>query len=299
MALLHLLASLREKEHLSLFATHVNYGLRGEESDADERLVREACDRYGIECFVRHVSGALRDEAALREIRFGFFREILEKTHSDRIALAHHRDDQAETVLFRFLRGSGARGLGAMRPRSGEIVRPFLAVSRAEIRAYAAAEDVSFRDDASNFSDAYARNRLRHEILPIIRDRINPNIDETLAGAASVFADEEAFLENMLSKRFVLKRTKEGVSFSLSVWRELGVALERRAIRRAIAAVEENAPLNGISCALVEEIRQALLSEKPKRQRVECRGLIVERKGDRVCVERADRQTMRSLDLEK
>jgi tRNA(Ile)-lysidine synthase len=290
MALLHFFVSIRHKDHVSLVVAHIHYGLRGSDSDADARLVSEYCEKNNLEVFVHRVKNAPRDEASLRNIRFRFFESVRERTHSDVIALAHHRDDQVETVLLRLLRGSGRQGLSAMRTKRDAIIRPFLFVSRADIRAYAQMENIPFREDGSNFETKYLRNRVRNELLPSIRSRINPNIDETLENAAKTFADEDMFLEEELRKRFLFEQGNNEARFSLEKWRKLPEALQRRAIRWVISSVLGSVFLRDMSFRMIEEVRFALLSSKPKSSQVRFLGLIVERKGDTIRIVREERE---------
>lgn len=187
MALLHLLreaASLR-----SLVALHVNHGLRGEESERDEAFVRAECARLQVECRVKRLdwSGTRPSQAACRERRLAFFRGVVGE--ADRLFLAHHLDDQAETVLQRLFRGSGLQGLAAMRPSSGRLLRPLLAFTRAEIRAYAEEAGLLWREDSSNASVKYERNWIRLELIPALEKR-RPNLSRRLAA----LADEAAAL---------------------------------------------------------------------------------------------------------
>lgn len=151
---------------------HVNHGLRGEASDADEALVRERAAEYGVPCFTEKLSWgeAKPSQALCRERRLDFFRRQATQP-GDRIFLAHHLDDQAETVFLRLLRGSGLRGLSGMQAWNGPLVRPWLEFTRAEIRAAANEWGVPWREDLSNLDTRYERNWLRREIFPLLETR--------------------------------------------------------------------------------------------------------------------------------
>ena len=168
--LLHVLRELAPRWNLRLVVLHVNHGLRGEESRADEQFVRELAESLGLESRVRAVNladAADNLEQAARRARLEFFRDQLSAGGLDRVATGHTGDDQAETVLFRFLRGSGGAGLAAIRPvTAAGIVRPLLAVSRQEIEQYLRERGIAWREDSSNASLRFARNRIRHELLP-------------------------------------------------------------------------------------------------------------------------------------
>ncbi len=222
-----LLFSLREanaaKESLGLVlsAVHVHHGLRGAEADADEAFVRSLCERLDVPLTVEHVNTAARQaakregtEEAARELRYAAFRRLLHAGSIDTVTTAHTLDDQAETVMMKLLRGAWTEGLSGIHPaiveaadageialrgtpspsrqRAGRIVRPLLNVRRVEIEAYLRERGQGWREDSSNQDVRYTRNRVRHELLPLLRT-FNPGIDETLARTASAARDEEAF----------------------------------------------------------------------------------------------------------
>lgn len=166
-----------------LVVIHVNHNLRGAESDGDEAFVRATAARLGIPVKVLRIDWGNEkpSQAACRNRREEFFRTLL--SGNDRILLAHHLDDQAETILQRMIRGTGLRGLAGMRPEAGAKLRPLLGVSRAEIEAYARAEGISWREDSSNQSTKYERNWIRREILPLLEER-RPGVAAKLAALA-------------------------------------------------------------------------------------------------------------------
>ena len=177
---------------LPVVAAHLNHGLRGEESDADERWVAELCGRLDvpIECDRRDVralsetDGLTLEEAARRE-RYAFFVEAAESHQCRYVAVAHTADDQAETVLHHIIRGTSLAGLGGM-PRSRELtdgvtlIRPLLQTSRDEIETYLGDIGQDYRDDATNTDESHTRNRIRHTLLPMLRDQFNPRVNEAL-----------------------------------------------------------------------------------------------------------------------
>jgi tRNA(Ile)-lysidine synthetase-like protein len=151
---------------------HVNHGLRGEASDADETFVKERAGEYGVPCFTERLewNGEKPNQALCRDKRLSFFKRTAHQP-GDRVFLAHHLDDQAETVFLRLLRGSGLRGLTGMQAWNGPLVRPWLEITREEIRAAATAWGVPWREDLSNLDTRYERNWLRQEIFPLLEAR--------------------------------------------------------------------------------------------------------------------------------
>lgn len=166
-----------------LIVLHVNHGLRGEESDGDETLVAERAQELGLPFVSTRLEWKKKpSQAHCREKRLAFFRSQL--APDDRIFFAHHRDDQAETILLRLLRGSGVRGLAGMKESAGPVLRPFLALGRADILALATQWGVRWREDSSNEKTVYERNWMRHEILPRLEAR-RPGVAARLAALAS------------------------------------------------------------------------------------------------------------------
>ncbi|MGA7305339.1 MAG: tRNA lysidine(34) synthetase TilS [Rhodothermales bacterium] len=179
-----------------LHAVHVNYGFRGAESDGDESLVRDLCARWDVPLKVHRVLDAWRQDAssrslqeAARDLRYEIMLDAAREIGARTVAVAHHQDDQAETMLLRLFRGTGAHGLAAMRVqrRLSELVtlvRPLLYVSRAEIEAYVALRELPFRDDRSNRDDRFDRVKVRHTVLPAIRQAFGESAVRNIAEAA-------------------------------------------------------------------------------------------------------------------
>jgi tRNA(Ile)-lysidine synthase len=281
-ALFYFFLSLQKKYDLKLSVAHVNYHLRDKESDLDEKYVRKLCKNNTIPCFIFHSHTTKRDESTLRNIRLSFFKKLLKNHSFDAIALAHHQDDQAETLLFRLLRGSGLYGMQAMRPKNPPFIRPFLFTSREEIHAYLKKNNISFRYDASNDDPRYTRNYLRHHILPLLQKNVQPKIASLLSQTALLCAEDEAQLQDLLSQTFSYTKTSHSISFSLKKWQSLSLSLQRRAL---ILCINENIPETNralLSFARIEEIRNTLSQNKPKKQKISFSPLILERSGDTV-----------------
>jgi tRNA(Ile)-lysidine synthase len=205
--LLALLEANREKEALGvvLSAVHVHHGLRGAEADADEAFVRELCQQMNVPLAVERVDVAGRQvaereglEEAARELRYGVFRELMTSGKADVVATAHTLDDQAETVMMKLLRGAWTEGIGGIAPvvedkgRPGRIARPMLGVRREEVEAYLGYRGQAWREDATNRDLSLTRNRVRHQLMPMLRT-FNPGVDLALTRLAEIARDEEAF----------------------------------------------------------------------------------------------------------
>ena len=192
MALLFAMYLLREKLGIRLSAAHFNHNLRGSESDGDESFVREFCGRYDIELFVGSdcvTAGDKGLEAAARDARYAFL-----QTLPGKIATAHTANDNAETVLLHMVRGTGLKGLGAIAPVRGKIIRPMLSITRREVLAFLEEYHISYREDSSNQTDQFLRNRLRHHVIPLL-ERENPRLAENLSAMALRLRQDEAVLQ--------------------------------------------------------------------------------------------------------
>lgn len=195
-ALLFALFLLREEWGITLEAAHFNHCLRGEESNRDARFVEDFCARYGIPlhmCSGNVVPGEKGLEAAARDARYCFLRSLPGK-----VATAHTADDNAETVLMRLLRGTGLKGLGAIAPVSGNVIRPMLSVTRREVEAFLEEYALAHIEDSSNGEDTFLRNRIRHRIMPLLYEE-NPRIGENLSSMALNLRLDEACLSRLAS----------------------------------------------------------------------------------------------------
>ena len=194
MALLWALYLLKEEWELELSAAHFNHHLRGEESDRDEAFVRDFCTGYSIPLHVgsaQVVAGEKGLEAAAREARYAFL-----QTLPGKIATAHTADDNAETVLMHLIRGTGLKGLGGITPQRGNLIRPMLHVTRAEVEAFLEEYAVDYIHDSSNSTDAFLRNRLRHHVMPLLKAE-NPKLSQNLSAMALRLREDEQALATL------------------------------------------------------------------------------------------------------
>jgi tRNA(Ile)-lysidine synthase len=199
-ALLDALVSLSSRHRLHVVVAHLDHGLRPDSAE-DAAFCGRLCAGFGVplHAAVADVSARVRREGggleqAARRERYRFLRRVREETGAAAIAVAHTRDDQAETLLMRLLRGAGATGLGGMRPRTGRLLRPLLEVSRQEVLAHLRDRGLEWREDPTNADLRHLRNRVRHELLPYLEARFNPALRTALARTAGLLAEEAAHL---------------------------------------------------------------------------------------------------------
>ncbi len=267
MALLFALLDLREfYPGTEVVVSHVNHGLRGGESDEDAEFVREAAERLGFpfECVRADTEGfrkkhGLSLEDAARELRYRFFNEILAKHSAQRIATAHTLNDQAETVIMRFIRGSGSQGLAGIRPLSGNIIRPLINVTKLEAREYLQSKSVSWREDSTNSSDEFLRNRVRNELIPLL-ESYNPAVEQVLSRVAAVCATEADFISAEADKRFrkIARVMAEGVFGDTEKLLGEPQAIRLSVMRKSILAVKGD--LNSVSAKHLFSIDEVLRS---------------------------------------
>lgn len=264
MALLHLFVRSQEALGITPVAVHVNHQIRGAEADADERFVKGMAATWGAAIHAARFdvpglaqSRKLTLEEAARQARYALLGKAARESGSSIVAVAHNADDQAETVLMHLLRGSGLAGLRGMLavsrmpeyPIENEnqqagarslsplrVIRPLLEAPRGEIEAYCAEQGIEARMDSTNLDTSYFRNRLRHEIMPMLA-AMNPNVRAALGRTASVLAGDYEIVQTEISRawqRIVKEETDERVALDLAGWRSLPEAIQRGTIRRAV-----------------------------------------------------------------
>lgn len=233
-ALIHALTRLGRVTGAPLVAAHLNHRMRPVEADRDENFVRALCAKLGIELMVEDAAGLAAGgnlEERARRARHEFLARAARHFGAEFIALAHNRDDQAETVLMRLMRGAGIAGLAAIAPsRPDGIIRPLLAVSRARILAYLAALGAAYVSDSTNLAPRFLRNRLRHELIPILERDYAPGLTRRLAGLASELRDLDEFLAAAAAAELSRRRDGSG-RLDLAGFGALPVALAAAVIR--------------------------------------------------------------------
>ena len=233
MCLLAWLLELGPKYGCAVAAAHYNHGLRGAQGDADEAFVRDWCAGHSVPFYAGRgdVASAAKEhgwsiEEAGRNLRYAFLSETAEQIGALRVATAHNRGDNAETVLLNLIRGTGLTGLSGIAPVRGIFVRPLLDTPRQEIEDYLAGRGIPHVEDRTNTDPAHTRNRIRHEVLPLLR-QLNPRVEEALVQTAGVLRQEDTYLHTAAER--VCRQVE---------WRGESAALERKALLELPAALQ-------------------------------------------------------------
>ena len=262
LALLHSLMVLQGEFDYTLQVAHLNHGLRPEAA-ADAEYVRDLANRWGLPVTVakRDVLAFRQEhhlslEAAAREVRYRFLREVAAAAGATKIAVGHQAEDQAETVLLNLLRGSGLTGLKAMLPRRGQLIRPLLLISRGEIEEYCRDNGLRPRRDCTNDDVAYRRNKIRHQLLPLLAREYNPAIVATLGRTALILQEDERVLADLAEgalNDLIKSRAGHGLILDRQGWLDLAPALQRRVLKLAAAALGHQ-----VSFHQVEQAREVV-----------------------------------------
>ena len=240
------LLQVQKEYNLRLCFVHVNHGIRGSEADSDERFVEELCEQNGVmyKVFYKDIPKmaqemSMTEEEAGRVYRYEFFEEVRKELGYNKIAVAHHQDDQAETVLFQLLRGSGFRGLGGMRAKNADVIRPLLAVKKQEIVETLEKKGQSYCTDSTNNEDEYARNQIRNHLIPYLQENLQKETVSHIAKTASYMQDVTEFIDlqtDMVWESVI--ECKEGrpkeIKAYLSEMKKLHVVLQREIFMRMI-----------------------------------------------------------------
>ena len=260
-ALLAVLSEIAKGMKLTLIVAHFNHGLRGRNSDADERFSRRLAAAMGwVFCAAKmdrkHHRKGISPEEYFRRERYDFLSEVARDHGAQKIALGHNLNDQAETVLLHFLRGSGLEGLRGIQPmRDEKIIRPLLDVSREEIMAYLNTSAIQYRRDSSNKNIKYLRNQIRAELIPYLKKKYNPNIEISLSHMAEILRNEDEFIKDQvdrsLRKAFIQKDANR-VALKLNIINKLPPAIRWRLFKTVL---EDFSPdKNGVSYRHVQSL---------------------------------------------
>lgn len=281
--LLDVLSALAKKYDLQLHIAHVNYQLRGQDSEKDERLIHELGKKYNLPVSIlkpkkSQYKGNL--ENCLRNIRYEFFEKIRNDLDFDLIAVAHNQDDQAETVLMRIIRGSGLHGISSIKAKNRNVIRPLLNTSKKEILAYNKQNELKFRLDKSNNELVFSRNKVRHELIPYLEKHFNPSIKSTLGDWTKIVADDYEYIEQE-AERFALVACKNKYAdFLATDFLDLHASIQRQVLRNIFSKIKGD--LKNIESKQIEELRKVIKSTKSKTSKANTGGLNIMKNGDKV-----------------
>ena len=237
-ALVHVMFTLREEFGISVSACHINHNLRGAESDSDEAFVRKLCAELGIplEVYNIDVKGALGKhesiEEAARRLRYECF-DNARKKFGSKLATAHTANDNAETVLMNMIRGTGTKGLAGIPPVREYFIRPLILCSRDQTEEYCRMNGIDYVTDSTNLIDDCTRNRIRHKVLPMLRE-FNPSIVEAITRMTAAVADDEAFMFEQSLK--YAEECRKGIGYDSRRLKELPAAVKFRIIASEMKA---------------------------------------------------------------
>ena len=258
--LLHVVLQLRSEFNLSLAVIHIDHNLRGPQSQADAQFVHNLAQQLGLPFHIRRLSldrevGNLEQEG--RRARYQFFRDLVQEGAVEKVALGHTRSDQAETVLFRFLRGSGSEGLAGIRPVTDSgIVRPLIQVTRPQVEHWLQECNIPWRDDETNTDTRFDRNRIRHQLIPQLQSEWNPALGETLAQMADWAFEEELYWRSEVARLAAnwVRFADNAAVIDASRLTALPVAAARHLVRHIVKQMKGD--LLGIGFGHIEAVRK-------------------------------------------
>lgn len=243
-ALLFILEELQEIIKFNLFVAHINHGIRGEEADKDEHYVKNVCEKLNIPFYSKKVNmdkyakkHRLSSEEAGRVIRYKFFRELLSKNGGGKIAVAHNKNDQAETLILRIVRGTGIDGLKGMEYKKNDVIRPLLDIDRSEIEKFCQDNCLDARIDKTNLETIYGRNKVRLELIPYIEKNFNEGIIDTLVRTSKIMQLESNFLKKHAKKiygQILIKKDKNSIKLNNKEFLKIHDGMKSRVLRNSI-----------------------------------------------------------------
>lgn len=257
-----ILNKLRKKINFDIVVCHVNHMIRKEAID-DENFVKKICDENNIQCFVKRIdvlkyanNNKIGTEEAGRIIRYNFFEEVLNKTTSNKIAIAHNKNDKAETIIMNLLRGTGVQGLRGIEPiRDNKYIRPIIEIDRKDIEKYCETNNLNPRIDKTNFENVYTRNKIRNIVLPYIEREFNPNIIESITRLSEIATEEDEFLNSITKKVYdemLLGNEDDQIVIDLKRFNDQNKVIKKRIILYTIN--ELVGTISGIEKIHIEDI---------------------------------------------
>lgn len=285
-ALLMIMADFQKKENLNLIVAHVNYGLRGQDSERDEKLVRELSQKLGLKVLVKKYYAKKRagnPEELMRDFRYSFFEEIRKKYRFDKVVVAHTLDDRVETFLMNLIRGSGIRGLISLKEKRDRIIRPLLEVKKSEIVTWLKKKNIKFRIDKSNQDNSFYRNSIRNELIPLLEKKYNPLVKNKIFNLAQQLEEITNLVENKLKyvyNNVVIVQKEKELVLDGNKLNQMSDFWQGECFRRVIKSLGED--LSDITQANAVEFSKIIKSAKGKRQKMKLGAIELEKVGMRL-----------------
>lgn len=242
--LLHILYRLKEKLDIEVYAAHLNHQIRGIEAQKDALYITQLCENLGVTSFVKSIDvpkyckeNGLSVEEGARKLRYEMFEEIKQKTKSNKIAIGHNLNDQAETILMRIMRGTGLQGLrGIEYIRDNNIIRPILDIDRKDIEAYCEEYELNPRIDHTNLETIYTRNKIRLELIPYMKDNFNPNVIESIVRMSNSLKTDSDYIQEESEIKFkeVSNLQENACEIDIQKYSKLHNAIKVRVLRKGI-----------------------------------------------------------------
>ena len=263
--LLYALNELRKEYGYNLLAVHINHQLRGEEAVKDEEFSKDFSNSLGVKCISFHmdVNGYAKEhkisvEDAGRRIRYEKFHEVLEEEFGKGvIAVGHHKNDDAETILINLIRGAGGAGLSGISSKSNNIVRPLIDITKGEILEFLKENKIPYVEDKTNFENDYLRNKIRNVIIPYIENEINENFIDSLTRSSKIIESNEDFLEDYVSNLNLISHERNYYKLNCKDFEKHHIAIQRKLILKAYESIKGDR--KDISFTNVESIRKIIL----------------------------------------
>ena len=247
--------------NFEICVAHINHMIR-EEAKSDELYVKKYCEEKNIDFYSKSIdvlklanNNKTGTEEMGRIVRYKFFDEVLEKTGSNKVSIAHNKNDKAETMIMNILRGSGISGLKGIEPKRGKYIRPLIECERYEIENYCKEKNLNPRIDKTNFDNTYTRNKIRNIVIPYIKQEFNPNIINTLSRLSELVVEEDDYIENKVKKAYetlLIKENKKEIILDLKKFNEEEKVIKSRIVLYTITRLLGNC--QGIGKVHIEDI---------------------------------------------
>ena len=276
--LAHILWRLQKRMGFKIILAHLNHNLRGKESDSDSHFVQKLAKKLNLPLENKKLRKKPKNEATAREVRYAFLEQVRKKCRGQGIAVAHTADDQVETILFNLLRGAGLSGLSGMRPKNHFIIRPLLSCRRGEIIGYLEENHLTYRNDSSNLDLKYTRNKIRHQLLPLLEKEYNPQIRKNILKLGEVSRAAEEYISEA-AQDFIRRNPHP---LPLKSWQTLPLILKTETLRQMIGSVTGGA--KDIYAVHLEEVVKMLESPRGNKKKNLPHRLQILKKNGRILV---------------